>query len=180
MRRRLFFRALVGAPVVAVSQANSTPEPVLAKLNQIPDCACGFEFVIRRVHSEDYSKLLGEYMTCRNPGCRNFRKLFALPTVALTPFDPGRGAALERERLRQEKAAIAEKERAERAQNPMYYVQASDLNPGPWYPGKVSSYPSKVFYGVRDELQRSGNLTEQSLVEALEQYERLTTRAMVR
>lgn len=85
MRRRLFFRSLIGAhAVVSAELTTADPSaPILAK-GHIPACECGYQFMIHRLYS-DSGATLGECMHCSNPQCRNHSRQFELPTVIITP-----------------------------------------------------------------------------------------------
>jgi hypothetical protein len=89
MRRRSFFRGLLGLPIAAPAAAASIaiaarkPEPVLAG-GDIPTCECGYVF---RIWSYDFHSRVS-YMSCQNPKCRYHGRKFALPRVALVDADP--------------------------------------------------------------------------------------------
>jgi hypothetical protein len=114
MKRRLFFRALIGAsaPAAAVAMP-AAAKPVVMARAKMPACECGFQFVREKLFTDDdcaegkRAGLFGgrtmihqdgipadnptptyEYMYCDNRRCRHFGVPFALPRIALEPADP--------------------------------------------------------------------------------------------
>lgn len=100
MDRRLFFRAILGAPVLGAAAAVPAERVVMARA-EVPTCECGFAFWVHRAYLETdlgAGKLSGiaadrdiprcEYMECLNERCAHFGRPFGIPRVQLAPANP--------------------------------------------------------------------------------------------
>lgn len=119
MKRRLFFRALLGAPAAAVA-VTSEPKAGVGYANLGTSCECGMDHWI---HGHTFPASQERFATCRNPSCRLYDVPIALARTELLPADP---EIVRRVRMEEEAEHAAAQAREREIGKPEYLRQFAE------------------------------------------------------